>query len=90
MKNASLPSVRVEPKLRKAAEDVLREGESLSGFMEQSVRDEVARRERQRDFIKRGLAAREEARRTHEYFDAEAVHAELRRMLARPPRKGRT
>lgn len=81
MKSASLPSVRVDPKLRKAAEAVLHEGESLSSFMEQSLKDEVARRKQQRDFIKRGLAARDEARRKHEYFEAGAVHAELRRML---------
>lgn len=90
MKTASLPSVRVDPKLRKAAEAVLHEGESLSGFMEQSLRDGVARREQQRDFIRRGLAARDEARRTNEYFDSGAVHAELRRMLAKSSGKGRS
>lgn len=90
MKTASLPSVRVAPQLRKAAEAVLREGESLSSFMEQSLRDEVARRERQHDFIKRGLAARDEARRKDEYFDAETVHAELHRMLAKSSRKVRS
>lgn len=87
MKTASLPSVRVDPELRKAAEAVLREGESLSSFMEQSLRGEVVRREQQHDFIGRGLAARNEARRKNEYFDAGAVHAELRRMLAKGSRK---
>ena len=90
MKTASLPSVRVDPRLRKAAEAVLREGESLSSFVEQSLKDEVTRREQQRAFIARGLAARDEARRKDEYFDADEVHAELRRMLAKASRKGRS
>ncbi|MEY2116979.1 YlcI/YnfO family protein [Rhodanobacter sp. FW106-PBR-R2A-1-13] len=83
MKTASMPSLRVEPELRQAAEAVLREGESLSSFMEQSLRDEVGRRQQQREFVARGLAARDEARRTGEYFEADAVHAELREMLAK-------
>jgi predicted transcriptional regulator len=83
MKTASMPSLRVEPELRQAAEAVLREGESLSSFMEQSLRDEVSRRQLQREFVARGLASREEARRTGEYFEADAVHAELRGMLAK-------
>jgi predicted transcriptional regulator len=81
MKTASLPSLRVEPELRKAAEAVLHEGESLSSFMEQSLRDEVNRRRVQAEFIARGLAARDEAKRTGVYYDADTVHAELRDML---------
>lgn len=81
MKTASLPSLRVEPELREAAESVLQKGESLSGLMEQSLRDEVQRRRHQAEFIARGLASREEARRTGKYFDAEQVHDELRSML---------
>lgn len=83
MKTATLPSLRVEPGLRKAAEAVLHQGESLSGFMEQSLRDEVRRRRQQAEFLARGLAARNEARLKNEYFDAADVHAELRGMLAK-------
>jgi predicted transcriptional regulator len=83
MKSASMPSLRVDPELRQAAEAVLREGESLSSFMEQSLRDQVTRRQLQHEFVARGLASRDEARRTGEYFDAEEVHAELRGMLAK-------
>lgn len=81
MKTATLPSLRVEPKLRKDAEAALREGESLSSFMEQSLRGEVNRRRMQAEFIARGLAARDEASRTGVYYDADTVHAELRNML---------
>jgi len=83
MKTASLPSLRVEPELRQAAEGVLRAGETLSSFVEQSVRDQIMRREAQREFLARGLAARKSARRTGVYFEADAVHAELRNMLAK-------
>jgi predicted transcriptional regulator len=81
MKTATLPPLRVEPELREAAEAALREGESLSNLMEQSLRDEVNRRRNRAEFIARGLAAREEARRTDVYYTADEVHAELRDML---------
>jgi predicted transcriptional regulator len=83
MKSASIPSLRVDPELRQAAESVLHEGESLSSFMELSLRDQVTRRQLQREFVARGLASRDEARQTGEYFDADAVHAELRGMLTK-------
>lgn len=83
MKTATLPSLRVDPELRQAAEAVLRKGESLSGFMEQSLRDEVNRRRMQAEFVARGIASREEAKRTGEYFEADRVHAELHAMLAK-------
>jgi hypothetical protein len=59
--------LRVEPELRQAAEEVLNENESLSSFMEASLRESIAKRRLQREFVARGLAARDEARRTGEY-----------------------
>jgi predicted transcriptional regulator len=64
--------------LRLTAEAVLREGESLSSFMEQSLHDQVSRRQLQHEFVAHGLASRDEAQQTGEYFDAASVHAELR------------
>lgn len=81
-KSATMPSLRVAPELRQAAEAVLNEGESLSSFMEQTLRNEVNRRRVQAEFIARGLASRDEARRTGKYYAADEVHAELRAMLA--------
>ena len=83
MKSASFPSLRVAPELRHAAEDVLIEGESLSSFVEQSIRANIARRRLQNEFISRGLAARDQARATGEYFSADEVHETLDRMLQR-------
>jgi predicted transcriptional regulator len=81
MKTATLPSLRVDPELRQAAESVLNEGESLSSFMEESLRASVARRQMQQEFIARGLASRDEAQRTGVYFSSEEVLAELEQML---------
>lgn len=82
MKTATLPSLRVEPELREAAESVLQEGETLSGLIEASIRETIERRRTRAEFIARGLASRDEAKRTGVYFDADDVHAELGRMLA--------
>ncbi|WP_370643232.1 MULTISPECIES: YlcI/YnfO family protein [Mycetohabitans] len=81
MKTATLPALRVEPTLRHAVEDVLNENETLSAFMESALRAGVAHRRLQRAFIARGLAAREEAQRTGEYVQADAVLTELEDML---------
>ncbi|MFM0008145.1 prevent-host-death protein [Paraburkholderia dipogonis] len=89
MKTATIPALRVEPELRQAAEEVLNENESLSSFMEASLRESIAKRRLQREFVARGLAARDEARRTGEYFDAEDVHAELARLLQAARTAGR-
>ncbi|WP_233800359.1 YlcI/YnfO family protein [Paraburkholderia sp. HP33-1] len=64
MKFAAFPSIRVEPELRDAAESVLGEGETLSGFVEQSIRESIERRRNQSEFIARGIASREASRHT--------------------------
>jgi len=89
MKTASIPSLRVDPELRHAAESVLREGETLSSFVEQSLRANIERRRVQQEFVARGLASRDEARRTGEYVPAEDVLREMDDMLARAEAKAR-
>lgn len=86
MKSATIPSLRVDPELRTAAEDVLEEGETLSSFVEQSIRDGVQRRQAQREFIARGLRSRNSARRSQEYVPAPKVLARLEGMLERAKR----
>jgi hypothetical protein len=81
MKSASLPSLRVEPELRKAAEAVLHEGETLSTFIESSLRANIERRLNQKEFIARGLASRDQAKQSNSYVDGESVIEELRGML---------
>lgn len=78
MKTATLPSLRVDPELRQSAESVLKKGETLSAFVESSVRAQVQFRQTQAEFIARGLASREEAQRTGEYYSAEEVLSMLK------------
>jgi hypothetical protein len=81
MKNATIPSVRVEPAFRAQVEAVLAEGETLSEFVEAAVRASVERRRFNAEFIRRGLRSRDEARRKNEYVDADAVLSNLQQKL---------
>ncbi|MDX2480948.1 MAG: YlcI/YnfO family protein [Desulfuromusa sp.] len=81
MKSSTIPSLRVEPELRQAVENVLRDGETLSSFMEESLRAGIQHRRAQQEFIARGLVSRDEARRAGEYFTADDVFDELKGML---------
>ena len=77
MKTARTSSLKISPELRQAVESVLKEGETLSSFVEQSVRTKI----QQREFIARGLASRDEAKRTGIYYSHEEVMAELNAKL---------
>ena len=83
MKSATLPPLRVTPELRSAAESVLNEGETLSSFVEASVRQQIDHRRAQKEFIARGLAAREEAKQTGVYFTVEESMASLNAILGK-------
>jgi predicted transcriptional regulator len=87
MKSASLPSLRVAPELRKAAEQVLQQGETLSSFIESSVRANIERRQSQQEFIARGLASRDRARSTGQYDESDIVIVELQKMLFEAKKK---
>ena len=85
MKTATLPAVRVQPEMRALAESALNEGETLSMFIEDSLKKQIvfrkSERERERDFIARGLASTVRAKETGVYYSGESVLAELREML---------
>ncbi len=81
MKTASLPSLRVEPELRQAAEEVLRADETLSSFVEESVRRNIEFRQAQQAFIQRGLASAEATRKSGSYVAAGAVLDKLAQRL---------
>jgi len=86
-KTATLPSLRVDPRLRQAAEAVLEDNESLSTFIEGSVRAQIAQRQAQRTFIERGLAARDRARENGHYISARDVLQALTQRLERKQRR---
>lgn len=80
-KTATLPSLRVDPQLRHDAETVLEDGESLSQLIESAVRDEVALRRHQTEFLARGLAARDKARETSRYVSSDTMLDQLQSRL---------
>jgi hypothetical protein len=90
LKTAALPSLRVDPELRRAAESVLEDGESLSSFVEVSVRAGIERRRLRCEFIARGLASRDEAKTSGDYFSADQVQRELDGMLEEAEARAKT
>lgn len=81
MKTATIPSLRVTPDLRREAESVLEEGETLSAFVEDALRRQVEFRKSREAFIRRGLASRDNAKITGEYASKEELMDSLRGML---------
>lgn len=81
MKTARLPSVRVEPALLESLQSVLAEGETLSSFVDESVRAMVRQRQ-QRAFITRGQLGRDASRRRGRYTPAAEVLRVLESKLA--------
>jgi hypothetical protein len=57
MRSATFPPIRVEPEVRAEVEAVLREGESLTQFIEEAVVAAAAWRSAQAEFVTRGEAA---------------------------------
>ena len=57
MRSATFPPIRVEPAVRAEVEAVLREGESLTQFIEEAVVAAAAWRRMQSEFVTRGEAA---------------------------------
>ncbi len=82
-KTSTIPSLRVNEEVRAAAEAALMEGETLSGFVLEAIQFNIQRRAMQKEFIARGLAARDEARRSGQYVSADEVLAGLDKTLAR-------
>ena len=67
--------------LRHAVERTLYENETLSSFIEQALIEQVKRRQLQDEFISRGLASRDKAKQTSEYYDANDVLDTLNSLL---------
>lgn len=80
MKTANLPPLRVAPSLRSDLESVLEPGETISSFVEDSLKKHITARRVQQEFIARGLRARDEAKASGIYIDADTMLAELREM----------
>lgn len=90
MKTATIPSLRVAPELRLSVQSVLREGETLSSFVEQAIRSTVEYRQAEGEFISRGLAARDSAQRSGHYISADAVVGRLEALLEKAKSSAKT
>lgn len=89
-KNSLLPSVRVGAELRQQVEKVLAEDESLSSFIEASVRSEIHERLTRQAFLLRGLQSKAQAEKTGVYYSADHVMGRLDDTLAnRKAKKGK-
>lgn len=86
-KTSTIPPLRVNEEVRAAAEAALMEGETLSGFVLEAIQFNIQRRTMQQEFVARGLAARDEARRTGKYVSADEVLAGLDKTMARSRKK---
>lgn len=81
MKSAVIPQVRVDPELRAELEAVLQPGETLSAFVEASMRSAVEYRRAQMRFHERGEAAWKRYQRTGSSRSAEEVLGSLQAKL---------
>ena len=81
MKTAIIPQVRVERELREQLESVLREGETLSEFVEASVRGALEFRRVETAFQARSEAAWQAFERTGAAIPAEKVFDHLQAKL---------
>jgi hypothetical protein len=90
MKTAVIPQIRVEPELRAELESVLKQGETLTDFVEATVRSAIAFRRVQTAFHARAQAASEAYHQTGVSVPVETVLARLQsRLDARRKKLGR-
>jgi hypothetical protein len=81
MKTAVIPQIRVEPEVRAELEAVLQQGETLTEFVEASVRKAIAFRRVQTEFHARAQAASEAYHRTGVSVPVEQVLGRLQTKL---------
>jgi hypothetical protein len=81
MKTAVIPQVRVEPELRAELQAVLKRGETLTEFVEATVRHAIAFRRMQTEFHARAQAASEAYHRTGASRPVDAVLDKLQAKL---------
>ena len=87
MKTTTIPPLRVSPELRKQAEAVLGQGETLSGFVLEALNRNIEYRRARQEFIARGLASAARARKTGKYVSADRVIGKLARKLVKARRR---
>ena len=81
VKTTTIPSLRVSPDLRKQAEEVLEQGETLSGFVLDALTRSIEYRKSRQALIARSLSNEARARKTGNYVPADNVIGKLSRKL---------
>ena len=81
MKSSQLPPVRVELAVREEIESSLREGESLSQFIETAALEAARARKSRQEFLARGRASLAQAQRDGEFYAASDVLGGMRSRL---------
>lgn len=87
MRTATLPAVRVSPDTRSLIESVLRQGESLSTFIEQTAKQQALRRKEDDAFYARGLAAAKRVDAGGKTYTLDEVMSSLREINAKKRRE---
>jgi hypothetical protein len=87
MRTATLPAVRVSPDTRSLIESVLREGESLSTFIEQTAKQIAMQRKEDDAFYARGLAAAKRVDEGEKTYTLDEVMTSLRKISAKKRRE---
>jgi predicted transcriptional regulator len=86
VKTSSIPPLRVSQELRRQAEAVLQDGETLSSFVLNALTRSIEYRKARQAFIARGLASAARAQQTGRYVSADRVVGQLERRLAKAKR----
>ncbi len=86
MKTTTIPPLRVSRELRREAEAVLEQGETLSALVLDALTRSIEYRKTRQEFIARGLASAARAKKTGKYVSAERVIGKLARNLVRAKR----
>jgi hypothetical protein len=87
MKTATLPPLRIDPKLKRGIEAVLEDGESLSSFMLAAITHRAQTRREQRAFLRKAEARSRRAERSGRYVPATEVFERLESILAQAKRR---
>ena len=90
MRSATFPPIRVEPEVRAEVEAVLREGETLTQFIEEAVVAAAAWRRVQAEFVARGEAAIEKWKQAGGGQTADEVMTGLQNRLDEAKRRAAT
>jgi hypothetical protein len=87
MKTATLPAVRVAPEVRELVESVLKKGESLSTFIEETVKQQAQWRKEDEAFYARAAKASQNLQEGGKFYTAEESIARLRAQVQRAREK---